>query len=575
MKIMGHRKLYLPAYFILGVVLILLVFISVSTYHNFHRQRRNAQEIVHHQGLALLQALAAGARSGSGENRWDENTLDQYILKLGQIQDIAYLTILDAHGEVTHRTGSQPSQDSGRHPGRPDPDANVQTRLIQTRNGTEIYEITKKHLSLSEDSRGQASAGLHPTGDTVVIGMRMAAFDEARRTDLHHAFIMTVIVLALGAGAIYFIYVIQNYHQINRTLRQTQEYARQVVASLASGLLSIDLQGRVVSYNQPALKMLDIASDKIEGMALDGHLDFEASGITDTLTHCRSNLDREILYQTGSQPPLPLSISVTPITDDNRTCRGAVILMRDLSQIKALEAQMRQAEKLAAVGELAAGVAHEIRNPLSSIKGFAQFLQKNMAADAREREYSQVIIREVDRINAVVNDLLTLARPMTAKWARTDVAGLVEHAVRLVAPDAKANAISVETCIEPDIQPVCADANQLTQALLNLLLNAIHAIGREGAITVGAESGKQDQWCLVWVEDDGPGIRENLIAKIFDPFFTTRETGIGLGLAIVHTIVENHGGRIDVASPPPEGNRGSRFTIRLPRMMDRCALEKE
>ena len=568
MQIISRRKLYLPAYFILGVVLILLVFISVSTYHNFHRQRRNAQEIVHHQGLALLQALAAGARSGSGENRWDDNALNQYILKLGQIQDIAYLTILDAHGAVTHRTGSQPSQGSGTHPGRPDPDANVQTRLIQTRRGTEIYEITKKHVFLSIDSRGQAPAGLHPTGDTIVIGMRMAAFDEARRADLHHAFIMTVIVLALGAGAIYFIYVIQNYHQINRTLRQTQEYARQVVASLASGLLSIDLEGRVVSYNQPALKMLDITSDKIEGMPLDGHLDFEATGIADTLSNCRPNLDREILYQAGDQPALPLSISVTPITNDNRTCRGAVILIRDLSRIKALEAQMRRAEKLAALGGLAAGVAHEIRNPLSSIKGFARFLQRNMAADAKEREYTQVIIREVDRINAVVNDLLTLARPMTAKRVSTDVARLVEHAVHLVEPDARANAITVHTRIDPDVRPISADANHLIQALLNLLLNAVHAIGREGVVIVGVENEDNGQWCRIWVQDDGPGVEEEIRAKIFDPFFTTRGDGVGLGLAMVHTIVENHGGRIDIASPPPRCPRGSRFTIRLPQMMD-------
>lgn len=570
MQIISHRKLYLPAYFILGVVLILLVFISVSTYHNFHRQRRNAQEIVLRQGLALLNALAAGIRSGTGANQWDENTLDQYILKLGQIQDIAYLYILDAQGAVIHRTGSRPPHGDGLHSGGPDPDADVQTRLVQGRNGTEIYEITRMHVFLWDDSRNQVRAGQHPTGVTVVIGMRMAAFDEARRADLHHAFIMTVIVLALGAGAIYFIYVIQNYHRMNRTLRQTQEYARQVVSSLASGLLSIDLEGRVVSCNQPALKLLDIAPDKIQGLDLHSHLDFEATGIADTLSNCRSNLDREVLYQTGDQVARPLSISVTPITNDNRTCRGAVILIRDLSRIKDLEAQMRRAEKLAAVGRLAAGVAHEIRNPLSSIKGFARFLQRNMAADAREREYTQVIIREVDRINAVVNDLLTLARPMTARRVSTDVARLVDHAVRLVEPDARANAITIHTRIDPDVKPICADANHLIQALLNLLLNAVHAIGREGVVTVVAENEENSPWCRIWVQDDGTGVEEELRTKIFDPFFTTRDSGVGLGLAIVHTIVENHGGRIDVTSPPPQCQRGSRFTIRLPQMMDRC-----
>jgi two-component system sensor histidine kinase HydH len=570
MQIVSHRKLCLPAYLILGVVLILLVFISISTYQMFHRQRRNAQDMVRRQGLALLQALESGVHSGLLAHRASPQAIRHYIMELGQIQDVAYLYILDAHGDITYHSASDGTQPAGPRPHWPEVAAAIQTRRVRDRSGTEIFEMAKRYAPLKNNA-----AAAHAPGRTVVIGLKMTAYNAARRADLHHAFIMTVIVLALGAGAIYFIYVIQNYHQVNRFLRQTQEYARQVVASLASGLLSIDLEGRVVTYNQPALRLLDIASDKIEAVDLYNYLDFEVAGIADTLANCRPNLDQEILYQTRNQPPLPLSISVTPITNDNRTCRGAVILIRDLSRIKALEAQMRRAEKLAVVGELAAGVAHEIRNPLSSIKGFARFLQKNMATDAKEREYSQVIIREVDRINAVVDDLLTLARPMTARWVRTDVAELLDHAVRLVDPDARANAITLRSSIDPDIKPICADANHLTQALLNLLLNAVHAIGNQGAITVGAENGKHGQGCRIWVEDDGPGIGEELRAKIFDPFFTTREKGIGLGLAIVHTIVENHGGRIEVASPPPGSLRGTRFTIRLPQMMDRCALEKE
>jgi two-component system sensor histidine kinase HydH len=570
MQIISHRKLYLPAYLILGVVLILLVFISISTYRMFNRQRQNTQNMVRRQGLSLLQALETGIHTGVLPHRWNAPAMKHYIKEMAQIQDIAYLYIMDAHGDIVCHSAAHGTPTAGPRPLWPKTQAAIQTRLEKDRDGSEIFEMAKRYGPLKNNMAADPAAG-----STVVIGLKMAAFTAARRADLHHAFIMTVIVLALGAGAIYFIYVIQNYHQVNRSLQQTQEYARQVVASLASGLLSIDLTGRVITHNQPALKLLDIAPENIEAINLNDYLDFDAAGIADTFSNCQPNLDREILYQTRNPTPLPLSISVTPMSDDDRTCRGAVILIRDLSRIKDLEAQMRRAEKLAAVGELAAGVAHEIRNPLSSIKGFAQFLLKNMAADAKEREYSQVIIREVDRINAVVNDLLTLARPMTAKWVRTDVAALVEHAVRLVAPDAKANAIAVETRIEPDIQPVCADANQLTQALLNLLLNAVHAIGREGAITVGAENAKQGQWCRLWVEDDGPGIGKELRAKIFDPFFTTRETGIGLGLAIVHTIVENHGGRIEVASPPPGGKHGSRFTVWLPRMMDRCALEEE
>jgi len=570
MQVARHRKLFLPAYLILGVVLILLVFISISTYQMFHRQRRYTQDMVRRQGLGLLHALESGIHSSRLTPGSNPLAIRQYIRELVQIQDVAYLYFVDDQGRITLSAVSNGAQPARPSPRWPDTEAGIQTRVVQAKDGTEIYEIAKRYLPSKDDA-----AADHAPVRTVVIGLQMTAFNAARRADLHHAFIMTVIVLALGAGAIYFIYVIQKYHQVNRSLRQTQEYARQVVASLASGLLSIDPEGRVVTHNQPALKLLDIAPGEIDGIALNGYLDFDAAGITDTLAKCRPNLDREILYQTGNQDPLPLSVSVTPITHDNRTCRGAVILIRDLSRIKALEAQMRQAEKLAAVGGLAAGVAHEIRNPLSSIKGFARFLQKKMAADDKESEYTQVIIKEVERINAVVNDLLTLARPMTVNWEHTDVAELLDHAVRLVQPDAGANAIAVHLDIDVDIKPICADTNQLTQALLNLLLNAVHAIGREGAITVGAQLEENDQWCQIWVEDDGPGIEEEFQEKIFDPFFTTRDKGIGLGLAIVHTIVENHGGRIEVASPPPGGKRGSRFTVRLPRMKDRCALEEE
>ncbi len=358
MQIVSHRKLYLPAYLILGVVLILLVFISISTYQVFHRQRRNAQDMVRRQGLALLQALESGVHSSLLAHGGSPPTIKHYIMELGQIQDVAYLYILDAQGDITYHSASDENQPAGPRPRWPDTVATIQTRVVQDRDGSEIYEIVKRYIP----SKDSFAPGREP-GRTVVIGLKMTTFNAARQADLHHAFIMMVIVLALGAGAIYFIYVIQNYHQVNRSLRQTQEYARQVVASLASGLLSIDLDGRVVTHNQPALKLLDIAPDKIESINLSDYLNFDTAGIADTLGSCRPNLDQEILYQTGDQPPLPLAISVTPMTDDTRTCRGAVILIRDLSRIKALEAQMRQAERLAAVGELAAGVAHESATP--------------------------------------------------------------------------------------------------------------------------------------------------------------------------------------------------------------------
>jgi two-component system, NtrC family, sensor histidine kinase HydH len=213
-------------------------------------------------------------------------------------------------------------------------------------------------------------------------------------------------------------------------------------------------------------------------------------------------------------------------------------------------------------------VAHEIRNPLSSIKGFAQFLHKKFVHGAPEREYTQIMIQEVDRINGVVNNLLTFARPMDKDSQYIDVNKVVAHALVLVQADAKEKNIRIQTRVPTETPIVHADANQLTQVLLNLLINAMAAIERNVAMENDQSSGE----FVIWVEDDGPGIAHDLHEKVFEPFFTNREKGTGLGLAIVRKIVENHNGRVTVISPAPHSNKGTRFLLRLPNfdMMNRC-----
>lgn len=274
-------------------------------------------------------------------------------------------------------------------------------------------------------------------------------------------------------------------------------------------------------------------------------------------------LDKEINHRKKSGAIVPLALSITPIIGEDSTCQGAVIVMRDLREIKQLEEKVRRSEKLAAIGKLAAGVAHEIRNPLSSIRGFAQYLRNAFKDKPREREYTETIVLEVDRINSVVTDLLTFARPMEAELIPTDLTELIEHAVRLVEEDALSLNIDIQTDIQ-DLSKIPLDANQMTQAILNLLLNALQAVKNGGRIEVGAELNPSDSLLKIWVEDDGSGIAAEQKEKIFDPFFTTREKGTGLGLAIVHKIVENHSGEINLQSPLAGKTRGCRFTITIP-----------
>ena len=179
----------------------------------------------------------------------------------------------------------------------------------------------------------------------------MTAYEEARQTDLHHALIMAGIVVALASGALFFVFVIQNYYVVDATLKETQDYTDQVVANMANGLLSVNPEGEIVSYNLLALELLGLEECMIKGMDLKEFIDFEASGINQTLTQCRSVLEQEIQYPKRTDEVIPLGLSVSPILDENEKCKAAVIVLRDLREIKRLEEKVKRSEKLAAIGK--------------------------------------------------------------------------------------------------------------------------------------------------------------------------------------------------------------------------------
>jgi two-component system sensor histidine kinase HydH len=224
-----------------------------------------------------------------------------------------------------------------------------------------------------------------------------------------------------------------------------------------------------------------------------------------------------------------------------------------------LQQQLRRSERLSALGNLAAGVAHEVRNPLSSIKGFATLLlgkaEKEGDADA-----ARMLIQEVDRLNRVVSGLLEFARPDTVRLAPTRLASVVEQALRLCASDAASQDIAVRFTPGADLPLVAADADKLAQALLNLFLNAIQAMDRGGALEISSGRDPATDKILLRIADTGKGIAPEALSSIFDPYVTGRASGTGLGLAIVHRIVEQHGGVLRVESKP---GRGSVFCLSL------------
>ena len=223
------------------------------------------------------------------------------------------------------------------------------------------------------------------------------------------------------------------------------------------------------------------------------------------------------------------------------------------------EEQLRRADRLSALGELSAGMAHEIRNPLGAIKGAVEILKDDYAPEEAKYEFIRILLKETDRLNCIVQEFLGFARPKQPEYSQADVNESLEAVLTLTAQEARKTGVKVVKRLDPSIGKRSLDAGLLKQAFLNLVLNAIQAMPAGGSLTV--ESSLRDGMIVVNVTDTGTGISDENRRKLFSPFFTTKKNGTGLGLAITYRIIENHRGRIDVVS---ESGKGTTFTVKIP-----------
>lgn len=221
--------------------------------------------------------------------------------------------------------------------------------------------------------------------------------------------------------------------------------------------------------------------------------------------------------------------------------------------------QLKRADRLSAVGQLAAGLAHEIRNPLASIEGAIDIIERDPGSEEKRQEFFGVMKKECQRLKRLLTDLLDFARPRAPRIHASRIARIVESVVSLAGPVAERGGISVRTAIPADLPDIECDAEQIQQVLLNLALNAIQAMAEGGCVTVAAH--KQDSHVVIEVKDQGCGIPSQDLEKIFDPFFTTKENGTGLGLSVAHQIITQHGGAITVKA---NADKGMTFAVVLP-----------
>ncbi len=345
--------------------------------------------------------------------------------------------------------------------------------------------------------------------------------------------------------------------QVQVDLNRMEQLHRLVANSLSAGLITGDEEGRITSFNRAAEDLLGVNLSEHYGRDLSTVWK-EGAELLGRLSEDPGAKRAEINYTTREGEKRLFGISTFLLRDDMNRHLGYGMIFQDITDIKAREEQRQRRERLAALGEMAAGLAHEIRNPLASMSGAAQFLNESGMVLPEGERLLQIIVREAARLNQLTESFLKYARPNVGKPQEIKLV----HAIRAVAeeliPEERRDSLSV-TLDVPDHLEVCFDPEQLKQVLTQVLQNACEAVGKKGSIHIQAED-TGDRMELV-ILDDGQGIDPEDMPKIFNPFFTTRPDGTGLGLSVAHQIIKTWGGEIFVESEP---GKGCKVTITIP-----------
>ncbi|PYM91221.1 MAG: hypothetical protein DME04_19665 [Candidatus Rokuibacteriota bacterium] len=373
----------------------------------------------------------------------------------------------------------------------------------------------------------------------------------------------TFLIVAIVAGGL-----AERYHAARRELETRQKDLRDLQAfqdlvfqSVGTGLIAVDRKHRVTAFNRAAQEITGVATPEALGRAWSAlvgaaiSLDSIEAAID---ANPRASVWRETTLRRPDGTTVPLRMTFSALRSGEGERLGLISACEDLSAIREMEARMRQADRLATLGRMAANIAHEIRNPLASLTGAIEVLTSPLATDDTRERLSQIVARESERLNHIIKNFLEYTRPAPLSITTLDVAAAIEEVLVLLEHRARPGSLKTARDFAPSIL-WAVDAQQFRQILWNLCLNASEAMPEGGELRVAAEV--VGDRLEVSVTDSGEGIGTNDLSHVFEPFFSTKPEGTGLGLALVHRIVQEHGGEIDVRSSP---GLGTTFTFTLP-----------
>jgi len=413
----------------------------------------------------------------------------------------------------------------------------------------------------------------------ILVELDLAQLNKAVRQQLLQIVILSVVLLLVGIGGWLSLLTLEGLKGSQSRLSRIKAFRDILISSLPVGLIVTDSDGKIILCNQFAEKMASVVENEVVGASPENVLAPElalaltlgcslhakrspgraASRAESRKDQAVDAVQKEIILPDTNGVRRTLQLNSLPVIESEGTPAGVMLLIQDLSQVKSLEEELRRSERMAALGKMAAGVAHELRNPLSSIKGLAILLKSRFHEKSSEQETADILVQEVERLNRSICELLDYARPQKLMKENVHPEEVVQKAVSLIRMDAESVGVKVEMDMADDLPLVQADQDKLIQVFLNLFLNSIQAMEGGGKldINVDAQSGN----VIFTVKDTGCGVSKEDLPRIFDPYFTTKPEGTGLGLAMSVKIIEEHGGSMIFES---EEDRGTSIIVTLP-----------
>ena len=571
MKAKRHRFwIAVPPWIIVGAVVILLPLFIFMSLDSINRQKAMTTNLLAEKGEALIRSFEAGVRTGIGMH-WTSFQLQKLLMETAQQPGIDYLIVINKEGKIL--ADSDPSQ-VGETYGK-DLDLagisvlrQVRWRQISNPDGADTFEVFRRFALTGapfEDFHDDILPGPPPVEpgsgamapDLIIfIGLDMSPLNAARMEDKQHTQWMALIFLLIGTSGIISLLMAHGYRSMKTSLFRIKAFSDKLVETMPIGLLVIDAAGRMAYINRAAEHILHFSSGEILGKVAAEAIPRPLVELVGSLQPEMGVLEKELDCPIGGGKTIPLEVIVSTLQEEDPSSLGHVILFRDMTEMQHLKREVARSQRLASLGSLAAGVAHEIRNPLSSIKGFATYFRQRYRDNPEDVRTADIMIQEVNRLNRVIGQLLEFARPMSINRQPTSLQALIQQTVKMVDDQAARQGVVIRTDLPPNVPDIEIDRDQMKQVLLNLCLNALEAMEKGGGLSISlTPSG--EKMIRIDVADTGTGIARGNLTRVFDPYYTTKPSGTGLGLAIVHRIIENHWGEIRLDSEPGLGTKAS------------------